>query len=477
MWNGAPGSSTASAFASASANGSTVVNAPSEVACMCAKSSTGRTQPSRREISTTSSSRAELAHAAHHLDPERHGAILPAEPLAQLAELLADRVDRLLARAAEQEARMEDDELGAGGLRDAGRVVEHADRHVQLLAALGVAHEAGDRRVHREHDVVLARELAEPRPRSRSPSRSGPRSRSRTRCSRASSSGCDRRLGALLRAGTRAGPKCSRRSPSTRSLRRAVRSASSTLVSCPRRPSRIDLLELDIDLRLADLWREAAGIERMVARGRRRVHARGLRQGLLRRAHRGGPGSLCADHGYRVPERRDTAARRRLTRTAAAARPHGRARLSVRAVDGWLDWPRGTLEAQPRAARDRALRRRAARDLPALHGGRRQLDADAAAEQARGPDRHGLAHRQGRRAGHGRRALRRRAPLRAPQHQRRRARDGRRRLPRLRARPVQGRAATSTSTGQLEGGAFVADRADDEVPEQVHRTRTPSVDG
>ena len=28
----------------------------------------------------------------------------------------------------------------------------------------------------------------------------------------------------------------------------------------PTHPSRIDLLELDIDLRLADLWREAAGI-------------------------------------------------------------------------------------------------------------------------------------------------------------------------------------------------------------------------
>ena len=27
-----------------------------------------------------------------------------------------------------------------------------------------------------------------------------------------------------------------------------------------KRPSRIDLLELDIDLRLADLWREAADI-------------------------------------------------------------------------------------------------------------------------------------------------------------------------------------------------------------------------
>ena len=29
----------------------------------------------------------------------------------------------------------------------------------------------------------------------------------------------------------------------------------------PKRPSRIDLLELDIDLRLADLWREAAEID------------------------------------------------------------------------------------------------------------------------------------------------------------------------------------------------------------------------
>ena len=106
--------------------------------------------------------RAEVAHAAHHLDPERHRAILSLEPLAQLAELLDDRVDRLLARAAEQKAGMEDDELGAGRLGDPGGVVEHADRHVQLLAALGMAHEAGDRRVHGEDDVVVARQLAEP---------------------------------------------------------------------------------------------------------------------------------------------------------------------------------------------------------------------------------------------------------------------------------------------------------------------------
>ena len=40
---------------------------------------------------------------------------------------------------------------------------------------------------------------------------------------------------------------------------------------------------------------------RVVARGRRGVHARRVRQGLLRRPDRGSPGSLCADHGYRVP--------------------------------------------------------------------------------------------------------------------------------------------------------------------------------
>ena len=57
---------------------------------------------------------------------------------------------------------MEHDDLGAGGLGDAGRVVEHPDRHVQLLAALGVAHEAGDRRMDGEDDVGLPRQLAEP---------------------------------------------------------------------------------------------------------------------------------------------------------------------------------------------------------------------------------------------------------------------------------------------------------------------------
>src|SRR5687768_14849202 len=76
--------------------------------------------------------RAEVAHAAHHLDAERDGAILTPESLAQLSQLLDDGVERVLARTAEQEARMEDDDLGVAGLRDARRVVEHAHRHVEL---------------------------------------------------------------------------------------------------------------------------------------------------------------------------------------------------------------------------------------------------------------------------------------------------------------------------------------------------------
>ena len=45
--------------------------------------------------------RAELAHPAHHLDPERHAALLCLEALAQLAELLHDGVDGVLPAAPE----------------------------------------------------------------------------------------------------------------------------------------------------------------------------------------------------------------------------------------------------------------------------------------------------------------------------------------------------------------------------------------
>src|SRR5436305_14785582 len=69
-------------------------------------------------------------------------------------------------------------------------------------------------------------------------------------------------------------------------------------------PSRIDLLELDIDLRLADLWREAADIGEwnidVVAAFMRAAYGKGYCDALTE----DDPGSLCHDHGYRIPARR-----------------------------------------------------------------------------------------------------------------------------------------------------------------------------
>ena len=74
-------------------------------------------------------------------------------------------------------------------------------------------------------------------------------------------------------------------------------------------PSRIDLLELDIDLRLADLWREAAGIDEwsleVVAAFMRAAYGKGYCDALTEDS----PGSLCEEHGYRVPARRQPAVR------------------------------------------------------------------------------------------------------------------------------------------------------------------------
>ena len=103
----------------------------------------------------------EIADTAHHLDAEGDRAALALQPLAERAELVHDRRERVLALAAEEEAGVEDDKLGARSHRDARGVVEHARGHVVLLVALEVAHEAGDRRVDGERDVVLPGELAE----------------------------------------------------------------------------------------------------------------------------------------------------------------------------------------------------------------------------------------------------------------------------------------------------------------------------
>ncbi|MDQ2983722.1 MAG: hypothetical protein M3R70_07335 [Actinomycetota bacterium] len=75
----------------------------------------------------------------------------------------------------------------------------------------------------------------------------------------------------------------------------------------PKRPTRIDLLELDIDLRLADLWRESAEIGdwnlEVVAAFMRAAYGKGYCDALTEES----PGALCEEHGYRVPARRAAA--------------------------------------------------------------------------------------------------------------------------------------------------------------------------
>lgn len=74
-------------------------------------------------------------------------------------------------------------------------------------------------------------------------------------------------------------------------------------------PTRVDLLELDIDLRLADLWREAGEVGEwnidVVAAFMRAAYGKGYCDALTEES----PGSLCVDHGYRVPPRRRQLAR------------------------------------------------------------------------------------------------------------------------------------------------------------------------
>src|SRR5262249_48648779 len=57
--------------------------------------------------------RAEITYAAHHLDAEGDRPVLAGEALPQVAKLLDDRRRCLLVRTAEQEAGVEDDELGS----------------------------------------------------------------------------------------------------------------------------------------------------------------------------------------------------------------------------------------------------------------------------------------------------------------------------------------------------------------------------
>ncbi len=213
---------------------------------------------------------------------------------------------------------MEHDHLGARGLRDAGRVVEHPDGHVQLLAALRVTHERGQRRVDREDDPGLPGELAEP------PGEVVVHPEPAREVDLAGV--VAPLLQALERAlrGLPGGNPCWAETDDGHSPHGSPSDALSTLRFVMRetkQPTRIDLLELDIDLRLADLWREAAEIGEwnleVVAAFMRAAYGKGYCDALTEDA----PGSLCVDHGYRVPARRSSP-----SRTSAALRAAGRSR-------------------------------------------------------------------------------------------------------------------------------------------------------
>ena len=100
----------------------------------------------------------------------------------------------------------------------------------------------------------------------------------------------------LSRLGTRAGPK------------RVFMTSDGkgTVFDMGKRPTRIELLELDIDLRLSDLWSEACGVSEwnleVVSAFLRAAYGKGYCDALTEEA----PGSLCVDHGYRTPDRRAT---------------------------------------------------------------------------------------------------------------------------------------------------------------------------
>ena len=76
-----------------------------------------------------------------------------------------------------------------------------------------------------------------------------------------------------------------------------------TFAPMSRSPSRIELLELDIDLRLVDLWAEATEVDDwsidVVAAFLRAAYGKGYCDALTEDER----GLLCHDHGYRIPDR------------------------------------------------------------------------------------------------------------------------------------------------------------------------------
>jgi len=90
---------------------------------------------------------------------------------------------------------------------------------------------------------------------------------------------------------------------SRQALSEIVTSDGTRTLASMEQPTRIDLLELDIDLRLTDLWREAADVTEwsidVVAAFMRAAYGKGYCDAFTEES----PGSLCHDHGYSIPVR------------------------------------------------------------------------------------------------------------------------------------------------------------------------------
>ncbi len=75
-------------------------------------------------------------------------------------------------------------------------------------------------------------------------------------------------------------------------------------MAMPAKPTRIDLLELDIDVRLAGLWKEVDKIDewnlKTVATFIRAAYGKGYCD--ARTEDEPDQGELCLEHGYRAPQ-------------------------------------------------------------------------------------------------------------------------------------------------------------------------------
>ena len=135
MWKGAPGSSTASALSSTAAKPSASVKAPSVVACMCAKSITGRTQSRRDAISTTWSIEPSSLTRPITSTPNGTARSFDSSFSRSVPERATTSSIVCSRRAAEPEAGVDDDHLGARGGGDPGGAVERAERHLDFFSS------------------------------------------------------------------------------------------------------------------------------------------------------------------------------------------------------------------------------------------------------------------------------------------------------------------------------------------------------